>query len=250
MQNSAFWLGAGLAVAGVLIFVWKKETAAENGIEFLGMRFKLSHPTLVIVVLGIVLIVKYPYVPDRDVQTAEPEKGDTPASTPGAPHVDTAGSKDAAEQDGPGGSGGTSNGGAPGNTDLNAIADPAPRETDTAPAPAPAPKPPSRKPKVMTTPSPTWVYLGTAKDGALPSNTFNITQFPITGQDIEAIVPVNTRVTAPYTPDDTNWYFGKIVGYLSVGQHVSVRRLATVKMSESDPEYIWAEVDVSPAPAR
>jgi hypothetical protein len=77
---------------------------------------------------------------------------------------------------------------------------------------------------------------------SLPSKTFNLTKFPAAGQEIEAVSPVNTRVTAPYSRDGSNWYFGGVVGFLTKGDRVSVRRLETIRMSKDAPEYIWAEV--------
>lgn len=84
----------------------------------------------------------------------------------------------------------------------------------------------------------------------MTSQTFRLTQFPVPGQEIEALTPVNKRETAPTLREDKQWYFGRVVGVLEKGERVSVRRLTTVNMSEDGPEYIWAEVSELSKPAQ
>jgi hypothetical protein len=57
MDDFSFWFGAGLMVVGGLMLVYTKVDSGANEIQAFGVKFKLSHPSLVIIVLGFALIV-------------------------------------------------------------------------------------------------------------------------------------------------------------------------------------------------
>ena len=75
MHNFSFWFGVALAIIGCLMLVYTKEHAGANEVSVFGMSFKLSHPALVILVLGFVLIIL--------------ERDGTPAPEPQAPAATT-----------------------------------------------------------------------------------------------------------------------------------------------------------------
>ena len=241
MKSTAFWVGIFLIIIGCLMFLCRKEEAAENGVEFLGIKFKLSHPTLVIIILGFILVVTDPKAflvkdsPEIAKYPTTTELSDGSTTKPTTPAKPLEGSmtkppRSVKDSQGPAPTSAT------------------PTEPETI-KPADSQKPISRV-RVATTPSPTWVYLGTAEGKSLPSQTFNVTEFPMPGQEIKAVMPVNTREAAPFTNDGDHWYFGRKVGFIEKGDRVSVRSLQTIKMSEDAPEYIWAEVDVISKPAQ
>lgn len=240
MQHITFWFGVALVIAGCVMYVYMKESTAENGVEFFGMRFRLSHPTLVIIVLGFVLVVRgSPDLPqdDRPGQPAPAKPPDTSIASTTKPNTTAAtpggNTTHATEQTTP----------AERPKDSTAMTT-EPVTTTRPPVSEPAPEPPAPVKKAPVPPAPAWVYLGAAEGNSLSSQTFNLQQFPVPGQEIEALTLVNKRATAPILREDNQWYFGRVVGALKAGEHVSIRRLTTVKMAQDEPAYIWAEVDV------
>ncbi|MEW7851154.1 hypothetical protein AB2N08_20895 [Massilia aurea] len=57
MQHVSLWLGIALVVIGCFMLAHTNAHAGSNEIRLLGMIFKVSHPALVIIVLGFVLVI-------------------------------------------------------------------------------------------------------------------------------------------------------------------------------------------------
>jgi hypothetical protein len=57
MQDISFWLGIALVIVGCLMLAHTNAHAGPNEIRLLGMIFRVSHPVLVIIVLGFLLVV-------------------------------------------------------------------------------------------------------------------------------------------------------------------------------------------------
>lgn len=256
------------------------------------MRFKLSHPTLVIIVLGFVLIIREPFddpppkevsagpagddtpTPTKPPETVQPPTTDAGAGPPpgssSAPAADAAApvadssAATAADQSTPvmdrkavdvaqgdaadaaaAAAAAAADAAAPASAATNAAESKVGQSTSVS-----TPALPRQATPAVPSPSSAWVYLGSLNGESLPSSTFKLTQLPVPGQEIEAITPVNTRAAAPALKEDKKWYFGRVVGSIKRGERVSVRRVETIRMTEGEPEYIWAEVDVTSKPVR
>ena len=94
MQYFVFWFGVVLVVVGCLVFIFGNEAAAENEVSVLGFGFRLSHPSLVIIALGFVLVLlNYRDLHDPSSSTVSLGNGgadraapEAPVPRPGDPH--------------------------------------------------------------------------------------------------------------------------------------------------------------------
>jgi len=58
MYSFSFWFGVALAIIGCLMLFYSREHAGTNEVGVFGMHFRLSHPALVIFVLGVLLVIR------------------------------------------------------------------------------------------------------------------------------------------------------------------------------------------------
>ena len=84
MYSFSFWFGVALAIIGCLMLFYSREHAGTNEVGVFGMHFRLSHPALVIFVLGVLLVIREGdgAIPFDVTDVEEPPTPDTTVPAP------------------------------------------------------------------------------------------------------------------------------------------------------------------------